>query len=313
MNKVIEVTNLVKKYSSNKPKSEEKEFTAVNNISFFVEKGEIFGILGPNGAGKTTTLEIIEGLKHQTTGEVKVLGLDNLKNIKEIKTRIGVQLQESGFLHNLNCKELLELFASFYNLKIDAKEILASLNLEEKINAYPKELSGGQRQRFSIALALVNKPEILFLDEPTTGLDPSARRSLWQLIKKINAQGITIVLTTHYMEEAEFLCHRVGIMDSGKILEIESPAKLIDNLSKTTQISFLTSEKISDEVLKKLPNVVKIYNHFPKIILEINSLDHVGQVPKILQENNIAFFGFTLKTASLEDVYLDLTGKEYEE
>lgn len=304
MENVIKVENLVKTY---------KNLTAVKGISFNVQKGEIFGLLGPNGAGKTTTLEIIEGIKKQTSGKVEVLGLDNISQITKIKTKIGIQLQESGYLQNLTCKELLNLFASFYNLSVNPKEILATLNLEEKLEAYPKELSGGQRQRFSIALALVNKPQILFLDEPTTGLDPKARRDLWQLIKSINASGITIIMTTHYMEEAEFLCHRVGIMDNGKILQIDEPAKLIDNLSKTTQISFLTNQKISDEVLKLIPNVEKIYNHFPKIILEINSLDSVGLIPKILKQNQVAFFGFTLKTASLEDVYLDLTGKEYED
>lgn len=303
MEKVILVENLVKTY---------KTIEAVKGISFFVEKGEIFGLLGPNGAGKTTTLEIIESLKQQTSGRIEVLGFDNIRQTSEIKKQIGVQLQESGFLHNLTCQELLKLFASFYGLKIDPKNILASLDLEEKLNSFPKDLSGGQKQKFSIALALVNNPEILFLDEPTTGLDPSARRNLWELIKQINSQGITIVLTTHYMEEAEYLCHRVGIMDNGKILEIDEPAKLIDNISKTTQVSFLTSNKIPDDILRLLPNVEKIYNNFPKIILELNSLDRVGQIPKILKQHNIAFFGFTLKTASLEDVYLDLTGKEYE-
>lgn len=302
---VIEVANLQKTYSSGTK--------AVQGVSFSVKQGEIFGLLGPNGAGKTTTLEIIEGLKKQTSGKVEVLGFDNLKQNKEIKNRIGVQLQESGFLHNLKCGELLKLFGSFYKADVNPKDILRSLDLEEKVNSFPKDLSGGQKQRFSIALALVNKPEVLFLDEPTTGLDPSARRNLWKLIKEINAKGITIVLTTHYMEEAEYLCHRVGIMDNGKILEINEPAKLIDNLSKTTQVSFLTSEEIREEVLKQLPDVEKIYNHFPKVILELNSLDRVGHIPRILKNNNVAFFGFTLKTASLEDVYLDLTGKEYEE
>ncbi len=311
MENVIEITELVKVYPK-KGKSKDG-VTAVGGISFAVQKGEIFGLLGPNGAGKTTTLEIIEGLNAQTSGTVTVLGMDNLRQNSEIKKQIGVQLQESGFLHNLTCQELLNLFASFYGLSINPKSVLASLGLQEKFNSFPKDLSGGQKQRFSIALALVNNPKILFLDEPTTGLDPAARRSLWELIKQINHQGVTIVLTTHYMEEAEYLCHRVGIMDSGKILEIDEPAKLIDNISKTTQVSFLTSKKIPDEILKQLPSVEKIYNNFPKIILELNSLDHVGQIPKILKQNNILFFGFTLKTASLEDVYLDLTGKEYED
>ena len=270
MPKVIEVKNLIKTYRKD---SRHKElFTAVNKISFSVEKGEIFGLLGPNGAGKTTTLEILEGLKKQDSGEVKILGFDNLKQTDEIKKRIGVQLQESGYLPNLTLGELLKLFSSFYNHETDTKWLLKLVDLESKEDAYVKDLSGGQRQRFTIATTMANSPEIVFLDEPTTGLDPSARRSLWKLVKNINSQGITVILTTHYMEEAEFLCHRVGIMDQGKILEIDEPAKLIDNLSQTSQISFLTDQAVDEAVFFQVPSVTKVYSHYPKTILEINSL-----------------------------------------
>ncbi len=310
MPNVIEVKNLVKSYR--KGRRGKESFRAVDGVSFSVEKGEIFGLLGPNGAGKTTTLEILEGLKKQDSGEVKVLGLDNLKNTNEIKKRIGVQLQESGYLPNLTLGELLDLFSSFYNQHTDKQWLLKLVDLAEKEHAYVKDLSGGQRQRFTLATTMVNSPEIVFLDEPTTGLDPSARRALWKLVKNINSQGITVILTTHYMEEAEFLCHRVGIMDQGKILEIDEPAKLIDNLSQTSQISFLTDVAVDEAVFYQAQGVTKVYNHYPKVILEIDSLNQIGQIVELLRGHRIKFSGFTVKTASLEDVYLDLTGKEYE-
>lgn len=310
MPKVIEVKNLVKTYK--KGRKGEETFRAVDNVSFSVEKGEIFGLLGPNGAGKTTTLEIIEGLKKQDSGTVKILGFDNLEQTLEIKKRIGVQLQESDYLPNLTLGELLNLFASFYRHEnTDIKWLLKLVDLENKEHAYVKDLSGGQRQRFTIATAMAGSPEIVFLDEPTTGLDPSARRSLWQLVKNINSQGITVILTTHYMEEAEFLCHRVGIMDQGKILEIDEPAKLIDNLSQTSQISFLTDTTVDEAIFYQAPGVTKVFHHAPKTILEINSLNHIGEIVELLRTHRIKFSGFTVKTASLEDVYLDLTGKEF--
>lgn len=310
MQKVIEVFNLKKTFPHKTGAVE-----AVRGTGFFVEKGEIFGILGPNGAGKTTTLEIIECLKPQTSGEVKVLGFDNLKHPDEIKKRVGVQLQSSQYLHHLSLGELLDLFASLYGgkkTKSDKLGLLKLVNLEEKINREFSDLSGGQKQRFTIAAALVHQPEILFLDEPTTGLDPAARRGLWELVKNLNQSGITIVLTTHYMEEAEYLCHRVGIMDQGKILEIDEPKKLIDRLSETTQVSFLTEDKLADDIFLSRPEVTKVYNKFPKIILEISSLDHIGKIVEFLKSKQVKFSGFTVKTASLEDVYLDLTGKDYE-
>src|ERR1035437_11045203 len=193
MDKVIEVKNLKKTYPS--PGSKQP-LEAVKGITFDVAKGEVFGILGPNGAGKTTTLEIIECIRPQTSGSVAVLGFDNLKSADEIKKRIGVQLQSSQYLHHLSLGELLDLFASFYNQKADKQSLLGLVGLTDKVDAEFSELSGGQKQRFTIATSLVHKPDILFLDEPTTGLDPQARRDMWQLIKKINADGITIVLTT---------------------------------------------------------------------------------------------------------------------
>lgn len=224
MNSIIQVRNLVKKYD---------DFTAVNDISFDVLEGEIFGLLGPNGAGKTTTLEIIETLGNKTSGEVLVDGMNIESRANEIKNIIGVQLQSAGYYPNLNLKELLDLFAGLYNIKVDPMEVLASVNLEDKAKNKFKQLSGGQKQRFSIATTLINEPKIVFLDEPTTGLDPQARRNLWDLILDIKSKGTTIVLTTHYMDEAEALCDRIAIIDTGKILEVKTPDQFIDDLVAT--------------------------------------------------------------------------------
>jgi len=221
---IITVKNLVKNYGS---------FNAVKGISFEVYQGEIFGLLGPNGAGKSTTLEIIETLRSKTSGEIIVNGLNLDSNVDGIKKIIGVQLQTSGYYPGLNLMELIELFAGLYNQPVDAKELLSLVNLEEKAKNKYKELSGGQKQRFSIATTLINKPLIVFLDEPTTGLDPQARRNLWDLIRNIRAKGTTVIITTHYMDEAEQLCDRIAIMDEGKIIALASPDKLIDDLVDT--------------------------------------------------------------------------------
>lgn len=225
---IIVVKNLVKKFNS--PSG---EFTAVNDISFTVKEGEIFGILGPNGAGKTTTLEIIETLQRQTSGEVFVDGINTLEHPWDVKSRIGVQLQSSNFYPELNLVELLKMFAAMYDIEVDPMEMLKKVQLEDKAKSYANKLSGGQRQRFSIASTLVNNPRIIFLDEPTTGLDPQARINLWDMISEIKKSGTTIVLTTHYMEEAEKLCDRLAIMDQGKIVTIGTPRQLIKDLLAT--------------------------------------------------------------------------------
>jgi ABC-2 type transport system ATP-binding protein len=195
-----------------------------------VYEGEIFGLLGPNGAGKSTTLEIIETLRDKSSGKIIVDGLDLDHEASQIKKIIGVQLQTSGFYPGLNLLELIDLFSGLYNTKVDSDKLLEMVNLKDKAKNKYKEMSGGQKQRFSIATTLINNPKIIFLDEPTTGLDPQARRNLWELIQKIRRQGTTIIITTHYMDEAEVLCDRVAIMDEGKIIAIESPDKLIDDL-----------------------------------------------------------------------------------
>ena len=222
--KIISIQNLTKKYG---------DFTAVNDISFDVYRGEIFGLLGPNGAGKSTTLEIMESLRPKTSGKVLINGYDLDKDPAEIKKNIGVQLQSSGFYPNLNLMELIDLFSGLYNKNPDPWELLKKVNLADKARLKAKELSGGQRQRSSLATTLINDPEILFLDEPTTGLDPQARRSLWNLIREIRDAGTTVIITTHYMDEAEQLCDRIAIMDNGKIIKIDSPDGLIDELVAT--------------------------------------------------------------------------------
>ncbi len=248
-NEIISVKNLVKKYGN---------FEAVKGISFDVYEGEIFGLLGPNGAGKSTTLEIMESLRIKTSGEVIVDGLDLDYRSDDIKKIIGVQLQTSGYYPALKLTELITLFSGLYNTSVDALAMLRLVNLtiseqeaeklkdpgldkkerrrlldKDKANAKFKELSGGQKQRFSIATTLINKPRIIFLDEPTTGLDPQARRNLWELIKDIRSKGTTVIITTHYMDEAEQLCDRIAIMDEGKIIALDSPDKLIDDLVNT--------------------------------------------------------------------------------
>lgn len=221
MANIIKVDKLVKKYGRKK---------VVNGVSFSVKKGEIFGILGPNGAGKTTTLEMIEALREIDGGAVEIDGIDVSKHPKKVKQIIGIQLQSTAFYDKLNLREQLRMFASLYGESVDPDELLKKVQLTDKAKSYVEQLSGGQKQRFAIATALVNKPKVLFLDEPTTGLDPQARRNLWELIQKIQKSGMTIILTTHYMDEAELLCDRLAIMDNGKILVIDTPKKLVKDL-----------------------------------------------------------------------------------
>lgn len=218
---IIRVENLTKKY---------EDTLAVDGISFDVKEGEIFGLLGPNGAGKTTTLEIIETLRKPTSGKVYVDGINVLEHPWEVKGRIGVQLQDAGYYPELTLIDLLKMFGDLYQVDVDPDAVLKKFSLAEKRKSSWKQLSGGQKQRFSLATTLIHNPKIIFLDEPTTGLDPQARANLWDEIGKIHKEGRTIVLTTHYMEEAEVLCDRVAIMDLGEIIEIDSPGKLVDKL-----------------------------------------------------------------------------------
>lgn len=218
---IISVKDLHKKYNT---------FHAVQGISFDVYNGEIFGLLGPNGAGKTTTLEIIETLREKTSGNVTVAGMNIENQANTIKQIIGVQLQAAGYYPSLTLTELIRMFSGLYNINADPMQMLKMVGLEDKAKAKYKELSGGQKQRFSITTTLINKPRIVFLDEPTTGLDPQARRNLWDLIRDIRSKGTTVVLTTHYMDEAQELCDRVAVIESGRIIAMDTPDNLIDNL-----------------------------------------------------------------------------------
>lgn len=301
MEKVIEVKELVKKYG---------DFTAVKGVSFAVEKGEIFGLLGENGAGKTTTLEIIEGLRKLTSGQVKMLGEDVSGGPgNEIKEKIGVQLQSSAYYNFLTLKEILELFGGFYKKSLEPEKLLAMVDLKEKANSMVGNLSGGQRQRFSIVASLVNDPEIVFLDEPTTGLDPIARRNLWDLITEIKKQGKTIILTTHYMEEAEVLCDRIAIMDSGKILKIGETHKLIEGTKNPYKISFIVgnlpeSESARLVELGNLDNLAGKSNHFEMHIKSQTNLNKALDIVQKLDPESL-----TVGRASLEDLFVELTGK----
>jgi len=243
MNEAIRVESLVKRFGS---------LTAVDQVSFTVEQGEIFGILGPNGAGKTTTLEIIEGLQTPTGGTVTVLGLDILKHARRVKARIGVQLQSSAYFDYLSLKEILALLGTFYPKHMAPDTLLDQVGLLDKSGSKINQLSGGQKQRFTVAASLINDPELVILDEPTTGLDPQARRNVWGLIRQIHDRNSTVVLTTHYMEEAEALCDRLAIMHQGKLVAIDTPRNLIDQLEATYTVKLVMSRPLSESQVTSL-------------------------------------------------------------
>lgn len=300
MEKVIEVKGLVKQYGTNK---------AVNNISFDVYKGEIFGLLGENGAGKTTALEIIEGLRKPTAGEVKVLGHSVAHEPAAIKQRIGVQLQSSSYYNYLSLEEILRLFGNFYGLVVNARELLEMVELESKAKSYVTQLSGGQRQRFSIVASLVNNPDIVFLDEPTTGLDPIARRNLWKIIAQIREQGKTVVLTTHYMEEAELLCDRIAIMEKGKIIALDKTTRLVEKAKYPYTISFEPT-KNEEKVVQALEKQGVIERQLSKAHLyeaKLSAGTSLSAMIDLVQTTNPE--GLTVRPASLEDLFIELTGK----
>ena len=305
MSNALEVKNLKKDY---------KGFMAVNGVSFSVKKGEIFGILGPNGAGKTTSLEMIEGLRPKTEGEILVDGKEvNLKNRKYLQSKIGVQLQSSSYFDLLNLKEILELFGSFYDKRLDPLELLKMVKLEEKAKSLVKDLSGGQAQRFSIVAAIVNDPDIVFLDEPTTGLDPQIRRSLWELIREVNKKGKTIILTTHYMEEAEELCDRIAIMDQGKIIAMDTPAKLIEAEELKFTIKFATTKAMTEKQIaefEKHPLVVKFWEEKAKHVFRIEDPTKINDILNWLEGHKLKFSNLEILPPNLEDVFLKLTGKK---
>lgn len=305
----LEVANLNKKY---------KTLTAVDGISFKVKKGEVFGILGPNGAGKTTTLEMIEGLRPVSSGEITVAGVEVHKkhSRKTLQQRIGVQLQSSSYFDLLTLYEILDLFGSFYDKKIDPIQLLSMVKLEEKKNSLVKNLSGGQAQRFSIVAAMVNNPDVVFLDEPTTGLDPQIRRSLWELIRDINKEGKTIVMTTHYMEEAEELCDRIAIMDQGKIIALDTPNELINQQGLKFTIKFSAQKPMNSSQIEKFRShkrVLKFWDEKSKYVFRIDDPTHVNDLLNLLEDEGIKFSNLEILPPNLEDVFLKLTGKSLKE
>ncbi|HZB34049.1 MAG TPA: ABC transporter ATP-binding protein [Streptosporangiaceae bacterium] len=280
---------------------------AVDGVSLEVPQGEFFGILGPNGAGKTTTLEIIEGLREPDEGEVKVFGMSPWPRRYELLRKIGVQLQASSFFERLTAREQIQTFGALYGVTPRrADEMLEMVGLTDKANTRVEQLSGGQAQRLSIACALVHDPELVFLDEPSSGLDPQARRNLWDVLREINTEGRTIVLTTHYMDEAETLCERVAIMDNGAILRMGAPAALVRDLDAPVRIS-VESGVLSAEQAHGLPSVEKVTDD--GVSLVIATRDASAVVAALVDKG--ALNGVQVKGATLEDVFLDLTGREY--
>ena len=283
---------------------------AVDGVSFRVAKGEIFGLLGPNGAGKTTTMEMIEGLHSPDSGEIHVLGMDVRHSATAIKSRVGVQLQTAALYPQLTVTELLELFGSFFGRRPATERLLNDLELTEKRNARTKTLSGGQQQRLSVALALVNDPEVVFLDEPTTGLDPAARQGLWTVIRRMQSEGRTILMTTHYMEEAEALCDRLAIMDHGKILDSGTVDELIGRRFRERGVRFRRAGAPDLEKLQALPAVSRVVTEEDQVVLYTSDVSAtIGGLLELTARGGTEPADLMIRRASLEDVFLELTGR----
>ena len=302
VDEVISVESLNKRFG---------DLVALDDISFSVRRGEVFGILGPNGAGKTTTLECIEGLQEPSSGRISVLGTEIARDPNTVKERIGVQLQASAYFDYLTLTEILELFGRFYSRRVPPAELLSTVGLEDKANTTVGKLSGGQQQRFTIAATLVNDPEVVFLDEPTAGLDPQARRNLWDFVQSINSQGRTIVLTTHYMEEAEFLCDRVAIMDQGRIVTLDTPTNLVRSLPVPYEVRASTLNEFSSNGLADLDCVTEVLDDQNQGF-RLRSSDAASTMPALMDwvaENDIKLTHLEVTPANLEDVFLSLTGR----
>ncbi len=304
MGVAVEVSNLHKSYGP---------VRAVDGISFTVEVGEIFGMVGPNGAGKTTTIECVEGLRRPDRGTIRVLGVDPQRDGYELRRRIGVQLQEAALPPRLKVGEALDLFGSFYPRRVDGDPLLEQLGLAEKRNAPFDRLSGGQKQRLFIALALINDPELVFLDELTTGLDPQARRAMWDLVRGIRDRGKTVFLTTHYMEEAERLCDRVAIIDHGKIVAMDAPENLIRSLGAEQRVVFRAEGHWDDTPLRQVPGVTRVEHIGERVVVYGKGEGLVGGVIGLLEQAGMPFRDLRTEQPSLEDVFLALTGREMRE
>ena len=303
----VRVEGLVKLFGS---------LTAVDDVSFDVKRGEIFGILGPNGAGKTTTLEIIEGLLKPTQGTVSVLGLNVFEEPNKVKARIGVQLQSSAYHDYLKLSEILTLLGSFYPRRVSPTELLERVGLADKAKSRVKELSGGQQQSFTVAASLVNDPELVILDEPTTGLDPQARRNLWSLIQEINQRGVTVIMTTHYMEEAEALCQRLAIMDHGRLVSVDSPRNLINRLDSTYTVKLVVANPLTDAQVASFnggAEVIQAAEGNAYLLRMHNSPKALGTMLEEINRSEINLEHLEVTPVTLEDVFLDLTGNELQD
>ena len=301
---VIKVKNLRKTYGN---------LVAVDDISFEVKEGEIFGMVGPNGAGKTTTIECIEGLRQQNSGSVQLLGMDPLKNRRGIAQHIGIQLQESALPQRLRVGEAMDLFASFYEQRVNNEDLLDTLGLSEKRSSPFKKLSGGQKQRLFIALALINKPSVVFFDELTTGLDPQARRSMWELVRQIREEGCTVFLTTHFMEEAERLCDRVLIIDRGKLISLDTPEAMIRSLGVENRLVFTLPGNEMAPILTDLPQVSHVEQFGDRVVVYGQGERFASSVVYALEDAKVDFVDLRTEQPTLEDVFLNLTGQEMRE
>jgi len=296
------------------------EVVAVGSVSFEVPAGEIFGMVGPNGSGKTTTIECIEGLRQPDEGSVQVLGLDPWRDTYELRERIGVQLQSSNLPRRMRVGEALDLFASFYRHSRDWQPLLEGLGLGDKRRAYFSQLSGGQKQRLFVALALINQPEVVFLDELTTGLDPRARHAIWDLVRGIREQGTTVFLTTHFMDEAERLCDRVAILDQGRIIALDTPAQLVNQLGMVTRIVFQVNgrngaarSEFEAAQIGVIDGVQRVDQNGGQVEVYGQGAGLVGAVINSLESNEVPFHNLRTEQADLEDVFLTLTGREVDD
>jgi ABC-2 type transport system ATP-binding protein len=297
---VIRVSSIRKTYGKT---------VAVEDVSFDVNDGEIFGLIGPNGAGKTTTMECVEGIRRPNSGSITVLGLDPIRDVYALQERIGVQLQQAQLQKRMKVWEAMHLWASLYKKPISVGErLLEQLGLEEKRNAWFMTLSGGQKQRLFIALALINDPEVVFLDELTTGLDPQARRKIWDLVRDIRARGKTVFLTTHLMEEAERLCDRVAIIDRGRIIDIDQPQRLVDKYCPERSVTLATADTHAPESLSRIPGTELVAQNDSRYTIRGAGDRLVTDVIRCLSENHITVTDFRTESPNLEDVFLKLTG-----
>ena len=289
------------------------DIVAVDSIAFEVHEGEIFGMVGPNGAGKTTTIECIEGLRRPDGGSARVLGMDPQRDAYALRERIGVQLQEAALPDRIKVWEALDLFAAFYARSVEWRPLVEDLGLAEKHNSSFAKLSGGQKQRLFIALALLNDPDLVFLDELTTGLDPRARHAMWDLVRGMRERGKTVFLTTHFMEEAERLCDRVAIMDHGRIVALDTPEKLISSMGAETRVVFSTPGRLDEGLLRATPGVARLERVGERVVVYGQGDGLVGGVVSVLEAEGVRFRDLRTEQPTLEDVFLTLTGREMTE